>query len=242
MNDSDLGRLVVARTAGSAGPEVVLLPGLAVARYLLATQDLLAATCRTSLLHYPGTGPAPNGPKRALGLVEDVAALASWLSSNGSGRAVLVGHSYGAMVAPQLAVTVPERVGAIVLVSPAIDPAFRTWPRLAAAFVRNALREPGKLAKVQRGEQRRAGVRRIVAMTRSMLGDDVEPWLGATPVPVTVVRGSLDALSTPAWAARLATRPGGELVEVPGVPHAFPFDHPEALADAVRSTLVRMRS
>ena len=82
-------------------------------------------------------------------------------------------------------------------------------------------------------------MRRLVAMTLSMLRDDPERWLGATSVPVTVVRGSLDALSTPAWARRLAVRPGGELVEVPDVPHAFPFDHPEALADAVRSTLTR---
>lgn len=212
---------------------------MAVARYLCATQDLLATTCRTTLLHFPGTGPAPNGPKRALGLVEDVAAVASWLSSNGSGRAVLVGHSYGALVAPQLAVAVPERVGALVLASPIVDPAFRSVPRLAAAWLRDALREPGKLSKLQRSEQRRAGVRRLIAMTLSMLRDDVERWLGATQVPITVVRGSLDALSTPTWASRLAARPGGALVEVPGVPHAFPFDHPEALADAVRSTLVR---
>jgi pimeloyl-ACP methyl ester carboxylesterase len=75
----------------------------------------------------------------------------------------------------------------------------------------------------------------MLAMVRSMLQDDLEDSLQPLDVPVTVMRADRDALSKQAWARHLADRPGGEFVDVPDASHAFPFDHPEALVNAVRS-------
>jgi pimeloyl-ACP methyl ester carboxylesterase len=51
--------------------------------------------------------------------------------------------------------------------------------------------------------------------------------VAALRVPVLVVRGRDDALSTPGWASRLA----GDYVEVPG-PHTFCWRNPEAWVGA----------
>jgi pimeloyl-ACP methyl ester carboxylesterase len=58
----------------------------------------------------------------------------------------------------------------------------------------------------------------------------IDEAVAALRVPVLVVRGREDALSTPGWAAGLA----GDYVEVPG-PHTFCWRDPEAWSAPVRA-------
>jgi pimeloyl-ACP methyl ester carboxylesterase len=59
------------------------------------------------------------GPYRGLTVAEDAAICARLLDHLGWGRAHVVGHSYGALVALQLAMDTPERVGSVALLEPA---------------------------------------------------------------------------------------------------------------------------
>ncbi|MGW5361170.1 alpha/beta fold hydrolase [Actinopolymorpha pittospori] len=236
-----LGPLLAVRTVSSvsslgAGSDVVLVPGLAVSRYLQATHEMLAADGPVHLAQLPGTGEAADPPRRGVGLATDVLAVTTWIRSHLDGPVLLVGHSYGSQVVSRVATALPDQVRAVVLASPTIDPAYRPLPALLSRFVREARHTPIRLGRLQLGEQRRAGVRRMLAMVRSMLKDDLEESIQRLDVQVTVVRAELDDLSTRAWARHLADRPGGEFVEVAGASHAFPFDHPDALVHAVRAT------
>ncbi|GAB3411125.1 hypothetical protein GCM10027569_27450 [Flindersiella endophytica] len=226
----------LAWTTKGSGPDVVLVPGMAVSRYLAATQDLLAEHATVHLLELPGTGRAVDPPK-TYGLLEDVAEVAGWTARRLPRGALFVGHSYGSQVVPRLAVAAPGLVHGMVLASPTVDPAYRGMVRLLARWLIDTSREPPGLAKFQRPEQRRAGWRRMLRMVRTMLDDDPAVWLERADVPVTVVRGRRDAMCTPEWAAWLAEFTGGRLVEVPGAPHAFPFQQPEALAEATLGAL-----
>ena len=83
----NLGPLVAVRTMSSvsslgAGPDVVLVPGLAVSRYLRAAQEMLAADSPVHLAQLPGTGEAADPPRRAVGLAADVLALTTWIRSH----------------------------------------------------------------------------------------------------------------------------------------------------------------
>lgn len=235
-----LSRLLAATSLGT-GTDVVLVPGLAVSRYLQQPQRLLAEHTRPHLLEYPGTGRAADPPRGmpTPGLADDALAVSGWLTSNVE-QAVLVGHSYGTQVAAQAARLCPDKVRALVLLSPTVDPAYRTWPDLFTRWLIDARREPPTLARFQRPEQRRAGLRRPLAMARSMLHDDLQTTLDQLNVPTTIARGERDALCRREWAIDLAIgASSGWYDELPDVPHAFPYVLPGLVVDVVLGALER---
>jgi pimeloyl-ACP methyl ester carboxylesterase len=63
--------------------------------------------------------PEAGGGYRPFTLAEDASVCARLLDHVGWGRAHVVGHSYGALVALQLAIDAPDRVGSVVLMEPA---------------------------------------------------------------------------------------------------------------------------
>lgn len=222
--------------AKGEGPSVVMLPGLGVSRYLWPTQDLLASMdLRVHLLDLPGTGLAADAPEY-LGVADDSAAVTYWLRTRLRGPVVLVGHSYGSLLAARVAAAAPATVKGIVLGGPTPDPAYASFAGLVYRWLIDSAREPRSLGTFQRPEQRRAGIRRMLSILRSIPDEDVRWWLGKTAAPVTVVRGSRDALSTPEWCRLLADRPGGRFREIPAAAHAFPYRHPAGFAAAIRET------
>ncbi|MFC0438320.1 alpha/beta fold hydrolase [Kutzneria buriramensis] len=198
-----------------APPDVIVVPGLAVARYLEPTvRCVVHAGADCELVRLPTTGPLLTVPQYATLVADRV-----------RGRdVVLVGHSSGTQVAAMAAREAP--VTRLVLGSPTIDPAYRSVPRVVARWLIDSTREPSSLGRQEFPEWRRAGLRRIWVLLRSMLRHPLEDLLAGVTCPVTVVRGERDPMCTPAWAASL----GDELVTVPGLPHAFPYQVPDAFA------------
>lgn len=211
--------------------DVVIVPGLAVARYLRPTADRLAGLgIRCDVVDLPGFGDSEN-PTRPLGVAGFAAVVARHLRTRDGAPAVLVGHSSGTQVAALAAAERDVRVAGLVLASPTVDPRYRRVPRLLLRWLRDGGREPGSLTRLQRPEWRRAGARRIVTLLRSMLHHRLEDTVGGLDCPITVVRAERDPLCTKEWAAQLAA--GHRLVTVPGLPHAFPYLDPTGFAELI---------
>jgi 3-oxoadipate enol-lactonase len=118
----------LAHVVEGSGPAVVLLhAGVGDRRLWDAQAPALAGrytVVRPDLRGF-GDSPLPGGP---FSHVEDVRAL---LDELGIERAALVGNSFGGRVAFDLALTQPERTGALVLVAAAVDVGGEESPGLA---------------------------------------------------------------------------------------------------------------
>ncbi|MQA82711.1 MAG: alpha/beta fold hydrolase [Streptosporangiales bacterium] len=236
----DVARLLAATqsTTIGSGTDVVIVPGLAVSRYLKPPQWRIATFARAHLVELPGVGDAPNAGG-ALTLHHDAATLTAWLRTHIDGAYVLVGHSYGTQVVLRAAAASDERLRAVVLASPTVDPAYRTMHRLLGRWLISDRREPRELHRSQLPDARHADLRRVTAMLVSMLTDAPEHWASRIAAPLTVVMGERDLLARPAWGRQLTRRPGGMFVAVAGGTHSFPFTRPDDLAHAVHATIER---
>ena len=106
-------------------PLVVLLHAtLSTGRQLAPLARALAAPgdLRVVAPDRRGSGERRLDPPRAVDVAEHLADLAALLDAEGAGRAVLVGHSFGGVVALEAAARLPERVAAVVAYEPPYGP------------------------------------------------------------------------------------------------------------------------
>jgi pimeloyl-ACP methyl ester carboxylesterase len=151
--------------------------------------------------------------------------VADWLTARRLGRVVLAGHSSGTQVAAEAAVGHPDVAG-VVLASPTVDPVARGAVRLLARWRLDGRREPPGLTESHRPEWKRAGMRRRLHTFRAHLDHAMEEPVSGLTVPLLVIRGRDDRISTPQWGGRLVElAPAGEYVEVAGA-HTFPWRDP----------------
>ncbi len=241
------GLLLSGESAGEGAP-IVLAHGLTATRrnVVQGSRHLLSRGWR--LVSYDARGhgessPAPNPD--AYDYASQADDLAAVLDAQGIERATVVGSSMGAATAVCLALDLPERVGALVLVTPAYrgtgqlgGEALAHWDRLAAAldsgdveaFVEasgaNDLperwREPARIATRQRIERHRhldavARALRVVPRSEAFASLDELERL-ELPVLVAGTRDEADPGHPLATAEEYARRlPRGELVvEQPG--------------------------
>ena len=111
---------LVARTAGSRGRPVILVHGLAAsARIFGAAFDSLGARHRLLAPDLLGFGDSPK-PDSGYSLADHSEALVACVEAAGldDEPAIVVGHSFGALVALAMARCRPDLVGGLVLVSP----------------------------------------------------------------------------------------------------------------------------
>jgi pimeloyl-ACP methyl ester carboxylesterase len=155
---------------------------------------------------------------------------------------VLIGHSSGTQVAARAAALCPERVHALVLASPTIDPAYRNWPTVLYRWRRDSRFPMPGLQENHTPEWKRAGPRQIRHLISVHLRDRLEETVARITCPVLVIRGAQDGLLTRRWATELAdTARDGELVEVPG-PHSFVWLDPAAWSKPIEQLASRDRS
>ena len=232
-HDGPFGRMR-SRSVGQARgntPEVVVVQGMAVADYLLPGISALGEWTRAHLLELPGLA-GSGEPPHELSMAEYGQAVADWLTATRTRPVLLAGHSSGTQVAAEAAPAHPLVAG-LMLASPTMDPAMRPFPRLALRFVQNARIEPPGLAKLHVPEWRRAGPRRLVHLVRASLRHHIERPLRRLTVPLLVLRGADDILSTPGWARHLVDaatqheQRDGRYAELAGA-HGFPWLDPGA--------------
>ncbi|NGO12615.1 alpha/beta hydrolase [Streptomyces sp. HC44] len=213
-------------------PEVVLVQGMGVSDYLLPGLAAFGEWTRAHLVELPGFA-GSGDPPHELDVREFGSCVADWLRDRDLGRVILVGHSSGTQVAARAAVGHPDVVG-VVLASPTVDPIARSLPRLLLRWRLDSRHEPSGLSESHRPEWKRAGIRRMLHIALVHRADKLEESVARLRVPLLVIRGREDRISTARWGRQLADLvPDGRYIEVPGA-HTFPWPVPDAWSHPVR--------
>lgn len=218
------------------GPQLVAVPGLglsaAVPRHTLERLAL-----PSQVVELPGFGlPAPRGT--ALAPPELAELLLARLDALPAGGAVLFGHSASCQIVAEAAERAPARVAGLVLVGPTTDPRARSWPALAARWLRTAGHErPGQLPRLVH-DYARTGLGPMVRGMGAARRHRIDRTLAAVACPVLVVRGRRDRIAPADWTTALAAAtPHGRTRTLPAGGHMVPITHPAALAAVIEEFL-----
>jgi len=236
-----------------SGPAIVLLHAGVADRTMWAEhlRPLADAGHRVVAMDLPGFGEAPEPPLLApwTDVIETMDAL-------GVDRATLVGNSFGAAVALRVAAVAPERVAALVLVSPPPrewQPSERlqaAWDAEEAALERDDVEAavssvveawtlpdaPAQLRERVAAMQRRALETQMAAGEPEEAPDPLEGR--ELHVPALIAVGEHDMpdfhAAAEAWAAEL---PGARRVAIAGAGHLAPLEQPRAFREVLLDVL-----
>ncbi len=185
------GRLRLHLTGDGAAPPVIALHGVGATgrQFRRLAVELAGRGLRTVALDRPGAGGSPAGDPR---LAAQAAAALAAAALTPAAPATWVGHSWGAAVALEAALTDPDSVAALVLLAPALVPFALPLPfRLAVSTpgswtVRSVLRVAGR--PVIRGAMRRVYGPRTALVDDVAVTEELEGWRGQafTGVAATV--------------------------------------------------------
>jgi pimeloyl-ACP methyl ester carboxylesterase len=207
---------------------VLVVPGAAVRGYVRDAVDALSSVGVRGDLRA-----APGEPWVPADLSEYGKCLSTEIREHG-GVDALIGLSVGAQVAAIAAARAGgDAVGRLVLISPTVDSAARSVPRLVGRWAAGGRVEPASLLPRQLPDWRRAGPSRIATVVRSALAVEIEELLPDVTCPVTVVHSDGDVITSHSYAARLAAAAAGELVLVPGATHSWPHDDAARFASLI---------
>jgi pimeloyl-ACP methyl ester carboxylesterase len=208
----------------SAGKRIMVVPGAAVRGYVRPAVDRARAGGAVVVL-----AGAPGEP----GCPSDLPSYGRELARQLVRQPVdlLIGLSVGAQVAAVAAAAAPVRH--LVVVSPTVDPACRSAPRLLGRWLAGGRKESPRILPEQLPDWWRAGGRRLAQVVRSALSVDLERILPKVEARLSVVHAEHDVITSHEWAARLATDHGGRLFVVPGATHSWPYADPPGFAELV---------
>lgn len=181
----------------------------------------------------PGYGRSAT-PTRPFDVPQLAQALGAWFDLAGIESATVLGNSLGCQIAVEFALQSPLRVGSLVLVGPTMDPGAPTIRGQLGRLVRDAVREPLSLNRVEARDYVRMGPLRILATARLALADPVEAKLPRISQPALVIRGERDPIVSQEWMERVVELlPDGRSAVVAGAPHAAHWAAADAVAGLV---------
>lgn len=208
-----------------------------------------------------GESGAPPGPYTTSAMADDAAVLLSLLEVT---RAHVLGVSLGGMIAQEVALRHPGRVGRLVLActTPGGEISVRPSPEALAAFARapggdreSELRRTvpflySSRFRREHPEEIEAFIARRLAAPSSeegyaaqlsaAVGHSAGDRLKEIRSPTLVITGSADLLVPPVNSERIAARiPGAKLVRIPGAPHRLFAEDAEAFNREVLDYLAR---
>lgn len=221
-------------------PPIVVVQGMTVSDYLLPACAALGEWTEAHLLDLPGYA-GSGEPTRHLDVRGYGETVVHWLQTAGIDRAIVVGHSSGSQVAAWTAVLDPERVLAVGLASPTIDPMCRSLPSLLWRWRLDARQPSPGLEKNHKPEWKRAGMRGVIHLVRAHLADRLEDQVARLTQPTLMIRGAQDRLSTDRWVQALVSEAAdAESVTVDGA-HAFVWLYPQAWSEPLQRLAARVR-
>jgi len=194
----------------------------------------LASTCSGNIsaaIDFPGFGESPM-PDTSWGTEEYAQAVATLIRTAFHEKVCLIGHSFGARIAVQLASRHPELVAGIVLVGGAGLPPQRSWwKRMRIRLIKSILRVSGGLDQVCGGKLRNrvsayfgssdynaAGALRPILV--NVVNEDLSEVAASIDVPGLLLYGEKDEETPPEMGARYhALIRNSELVVLPKFTH-----------------------
>jgi pimeloyl-ACP methyl ester carboxylesterase len=263
------------KETGTGEPALILLHGFAASVYSWReVMEPLSGYGRVVAFDRPGFGfterPLSWSGQNPYSAVAQVDLTIALMDSLGIERAVLVGNSAGGTVAVQTALTYPERVAGLILISPAvyggggspgwIRPLLATpqMNRLGPLLVRNiqerglefgrsAWHNPDLIT-----EEMWAGYtkplqadnwdRGLWLLTRASRASNLAERLGEIKVPVLLVTGDDDRIVPTAQTVRLAEElPGSTLLVIPACGHVAHEECPAPFLAAVADFWLQIR-
>jgi pimeloyl-ACP methyl ester carboxylesterase len=151
--------------AGTTPPtsaDIVLVHGLAVSnRYWRPVMRRLGTEYHVLAPDLPGVGRSTD-PRHQLTVSDVVDGLVAWMDVVGVEKPVLVGHSLGCELVAILAARHPERVAALVLVSPGGHTVHRPLWQQAIRLLADGLRERPSMVFIAATDYVRVGTRTML--------------------------------------------------------------------------------
>ena len=222
---------------GEATP-VLHLHGFGISgNYLMPTARLLVDRGVQVVPDLPGYGRSEK-PRRPLSIPGLADAAVAVLDTLGIERAVLVGNSMGCPISLEVANRYPDRVEALVLVSPAGGAANQPLGRAVGQLARDATRENRRMATVAVPDYLRFGPVNTLRLFQEMTRFPALDRLIGIHVPALAVLGDRDPLLPGPERIRAVARlmpPNVTVVKIEGAAHALNFSHPGELAHVIRS-------
>jgi pimeloyl-ACP methyl ester carboxylesterase len=226
-------------TSGS-GPPLVFLHGPWGLRGNRTFLDLLAATRQIYAPCHPGTSP---GDAEAIHQLDDwfdlVVYYGELFDRLGIAAPMLVGHSFGGMVACEIAAAMPERVGRLVLIDPLglwrDDLPVKNWmilaedERRAALFADPAGTAAERFFALPAEPEAQANFIWSQACTGKFVWPipdrGLKKRMHRIKAPTLILWGNQDGVIAPAYAGEFAQRIGGARAEL--IDHAGHLPHIE---------------
>lgn len=178
------------------------------------------------------------GASRRFGLEPSARELAQHLRRLGAGRAVLIGHSMGGLVALHVAAEAPELVASLVLVDVPAIPVRRRRLGQALAVARSSVRREASALGLVLGCVLRTSPIVLIAATRATIVADLERQASVAAFPTLLVWGGRDTIVPGVVGEQLAAgMPEAELVVIPDAGHQPMWEAPGAF-NAVLGTFL----
>ncbi len=241
------------RQQGQGRPGVLLVHGAGQASvHWSPLMGLLGQRTRVVALDLPGHGGSPPldpavEPDALLERYQDI--VADFAEKLGLGKFVLVGHSMGGAVGQLFALSMSDRLEALVLVATsgrlkvapmilqAIREQFQMLPQMIAAVGYSPAANPAQVAHWAE-HQIQAEQDVVLADFRACAQFDVRERLAEIDVPTTIVSATDDRLTPPMLQDQLEARiPRSKLARVTRAGHFVFMERPEPVAQAILDCL-----
>jgi pimeloyl-ACP methyl ester carboxylesterase len=215
-----------------AGRPLILIHGLGGSSHCWAWNvPALAHSCRVHVIDLLGFGRSRG---QRFVLREAAGLLVRWMDQRGLGRASVVGHFMGGLIAACLAAQFPERVERLGLVAAAVLPVERHSLHHAWRLVRRLPHLPLTLLSVLGTDALRAGPVTLITALRELLSTDIRLNLAGIEAPTLIIWGERDATLPLAVGRQLQRHlPQAAFLVLPGAGHFPMWDRPTAFNKAV---------
>ena len=255
-------RIRYAEAGDPSAEPIIMLHGYSDSWYSFSPiMPLLESRYRLLALDQRGHG-ASEQPVSGYGLRDLAEDVVAFMDEMKIGRATIVGHSMGSLVAQQLGLIAPERIERLVLIGSGTD--FEQMNDLDAfAEIVNGLTDPVSLEFIRGfqestihhpvpkefldsaiGESTRLSARVWKALLHGMLATPPADGLGEKGIPTLLIWGENDSVFPKANRDALAERlPAAERIDYEDTGHATHWERPEQFAedldDFIRRTPAR---
>jgi pimeloyl-ACP methyl ester carboxylesterase len=212
--------VVTTDTDKVAGRTFLLVHGIGMGiSYFAQLSTELEEHGRVVAIDLPGFGDAPE-PEHALTMADMGRVLIDFVTVEGLGRPVLVGHSMGTQVVAEAAAQRPDLFPEVVLVAPTVNRHERSIRRQSWRMAQDLFGENPKVLFIGMQNYAKTGPRWFIKKLNSMMAHSIEDTLPLIQAHTLVIRGKRDPVCPYGWVEEVtALIPDARMVEVDGRGH-----------------------